>query len=135
MTAAAACIAAALVIVPIKTGYFSEAGLDISAGDTFTPREISKEYVEENIITRANIRIEIPATVDYNIIVGSFKDFGNARQLRNNLVDKGFQARILAADNGFYRVSAGQSSAREDANLVLASARTEGYDSAWLLSN
>lgn len=139
MGAAAACIFAALLIVPIKTGYFSEARLDILKGDTFTPTEIAMEPAEEpakeKIIFQSSLPIEIPLTVSYDIIVGSFKDFSNARQLRSKLVEMGFQPRILAGDNGFYRVSAGQSSAREDAGRVLASAHAEGYDSAWMLSN
>ena len=142
ISAAAACIAAALLIVPIRTGYFSEARLDVPAGDTFTPTEIvreaaeiTKEALQEQAISQSAPAAEIPIPDSHDVIVGSFRDFGNARQLRNKLVEKGFQPRILAGDNGFYRVSAGQSSAREDAGRVLASTHSAGYDSAWLLSD
>jgi hypothetical protein len=126
VSAAAACLAATLVFVPIKTGYFSEARLDISKGNTY----ISPEITTPNVIVP-----EVPQELTYNIIVGSFKDFSNARQLRSNLVERGFQARILAGENEFFRVSAGESTNRDDANQVLTSIRSKGFESAWMLSN
>ena len=127
VSAAAACLAATLVFVPIKTGYFSEARLNISKGDT---------YITPEIITPDVKTPEVPQQVyTYNIIVGSFKDFSNARQLRSSLVEQGFQARILAGENEFFRVSAGESKNHEDAKQELTSIRSKGFESAWMLSN
>ena len=135
LSAAAACVAAALIIVPIKTGYFLEAAMDISTSDTFKAADYREPVVKQEARSLPAIIDETPAPVTYHIIVGSFRDFGNARELRSTLVAKGYQARILAADNAFYRVSASQAEARGKANLVLADIRSQGYESAWMLSN
>ncbi len=52
-------------------------------------------------------------------MVGSFKDFANARKLRNNLVAKGYSPRILTGDKGFFRVSAFTSDERQDAVFAM----------------
>jgi hypothetical protein len=139
MTAAAACLAAALVVIPIRTGYFSEARLDITERTQSIPAVPSHEGKVEQLPA---FEINTPATsqatiipVTYSVIVGSFKEFGNARQLRNNLVQQGYEARILAGDNAFFRVSAGHSTLREAACAIMSDVRSRGYDSAWMLSN
>ena len=139
MTAAAACLAAALVFIPIRTGFFSEARLDIQSGSPVIPTEQTPATVPEQTSHTKVIPASIPEDVTrgntYNVIVGSFREFGNARQLRNNLVVKGYEARILTGENAFFRVSAGNATQRETAEKIMADVRSQGYESAWMLSN
>jgi len=138
MTAAAACLAAALVFVPIRTGFFSEARFDIQNSSPVIPIEQTTPALDQTPLTEV-IPASDPADVNpgntYNIIVGSFREFGNARQLRNKLVEKGYEARILTGDNAFFRVSAGNATLREAADRIIADVRSQGYESAWMLSN
>ena len=96
-------------------GVFQQAGIGPAA--TITPA--SKSFLPEP---------------EYHIVVGSFKNFGNARQLRSDLVAKGFQPRILCNEQGFYRVTAGTFSGQDEAIARLKSVY-EHYDKAWVLSN
>jgi hypothetical protein len=147
---AAACLLTALVLVPVRTGYFNRAGMDISAGDSHlkeqpagtanpadrTGRSTASPFSSTR--DRAGTG-EIPATAtlsatEYNIVVGSFRDFGNARSLRSRLEQEGYPARILVSGQGFFRVSAGTYSLQEEAAGNLATIRQE-FETAWILSN
>jgi hypothetical protein len=133
LTTAAACIAAALIIFPVKTGYFSKTGQDTGRGRIFSTRETHIPAIEQE--TGLNPAIQDETPVNYHIIVGSFRDFGNARELSSALVAKGYPVRILASENAFFRVSTGQSAAREEAGRMLADIRSHGFESAWILHN
>jgi hypothetical protein len=135
VSAAAACLAALLVMGPIRTRYFLEAGLEINTGDTFKAPEKHELIMGPETGIPAPAIDEFQVTVTYHIIVGSFRDFGNARELRNIMVGKGYPVRILAGGSDYYRVSVGQSQDREEANQILAATRSRGYESAWMLSN
>ena len=72
---------------------------------------------------------------NYHIIVGSFKDLGNAQQLKQKMAGEGYEAEILTAENSFYRVSAKHYPRKGDAVTALASIRNqEAYKSAWILN-
>ncbi len=79
-----------------------------------------------------------PATIEapsYHIIVGSFKDLGNAQQLQQKMVGEGFEAEVITGENSFYRVSANHYPLKKDAVSALASIRDQQvYKSAWILS-
>lgn len=71
----------------------------------------------------------------YHIVVGSFKDVDNAQQLRQKLVDEGFEAEVLTGENSYYRVSANHYPLKAEAVSALASIRgQQAYKSAWILS-
>jgi len=139
---AAACLVTALVLVPIKTGYFDQAGIDIPVTDSFRKEQpVEAERLPETEISSMPDKVIqtsllktaiLPA--EYNLVVGSFKDFGNARQVRNQLVQKGHKARILSSDNGFFRVSAGTFTSQSEAENNLASIQKE-YEKVWIFSN
>ena len=135
ISAAAACLAAVLIMVPIRTGIFSEARLDVAGKDALKTIEIPVEpiTVKQEPVT-ATFQLPQPET-SFDIIVGSFKDFGNARQLRTQLVEKGYNARILSGESDFYRVSVDQYSNPDEARQALSAVRSQGYESAWLLNN
>ena len=133
LSAAAVCLAAILLTGPIRTRYFTEAGLEINTGDTFKSPDTGSLAMEAGSFSP--VLDEIPVPVTYHVIVGSFKDFGNARGLRNTMVGKGYQVRILAAGIDYYRVSASQTQDKAEANQILQSIRSQGYESAWLLTN
>ncbi|MFC2080921.1 SPOR domain-containing protein [Bacteroidota bacterium] len=150
-TGAAACIVATLVLLPIKTGYFDHAGIDIPVMDSFTkeqtmqaeglqeseispsPNKVSQAGLNVSSGTKTLVKASFPPA-EYHLVVGSFKDFGNARQVRNQLVQKGHEARILSTDKGFFRVSAGTFSAQSEAENNIAAIRKE-YEKVWILSN
>ena len=109
----------------------------------------------ENIVTRDNIvskaevsaAEKIPVTVpesqkkemmasEFHIITGSFREFGNARDLMKKLEDQGYAARILSSGGEYFRVSAGSYSNREVASQALTEIRNlPGMNSAWLLKD
>jgi hypothetical protein len=142
--AAAACILAAIIIIPIRTTRYYRVGMDIPGSDSFRKEQISHsrqlgpaaEQSSGTSSTGKRKTLILPAfpEPEFNIVVGSFNDFGNARALRNQLVEEGLNARILGTDKGFFRVSAGTYSFREEASRELAAIRHD-FGSAWILSN
>ena len=72
---------------------------------------------------------------NFHIIVGSFKDLGNAQQLKQKMEGDGYEAEIITGANSFYRVSAKHYPLKADAISALASIRNQqAYKSAWILS-
>ncbi len=130
---AAACLLTAMIFVPVKTGYFNQAGIDIPITDSFQKKQATHAGITPAISTAPASKSFLP-DAEYHIVVGSFKYFGNARQLRNQLVDKGFESRILSMANGFFRVSAGTYSDQGEATNQLSVVRAE-HEKAWVLSN
>ena len=131
-TTAAACLVTAMILVPIRTGYFNQAGIDIPTADSFQKsHSVQTEAMSEAKPPANNIHMPDP---EYHIVVGSFKDFGNARQLRNQLVANGYEARILNSDKSYFRVSAGTYSHHSEATGSLTAVQRD-YESAWILSN
>jgi nucleoid DNA-binding protein len=136
---AAACLLAALVVVPMKTDLLNQAGIDIPAIDSFRKEQSIKTGITPDTespgstagLDRTKTLMPPP---EYNIVVGSFREFGNARQLYNHLVQGGYEARILGAENGFYRVSAGTYSGHDQASADLVAVRRD-FENAWILSN
>jgi hypothetical protein len=148
---AAACLIAALVIIPVRTGILNQAGIDIHSSDSFRKEQVQKtdqrgsaeqsepatvpgKAVSQPGLSKDAARKIMLPDPEYNVVVGSFKDFGNARNLRNVLVQEGYQARILAGEKGFYRVSAGTYSSQAEADGQLVAVRSE-YQNAWIHTN
>jgi len=118
---AAACLLAAMLVVPMKTGYFT-------SQETPTLNQAS---LAATIMPAAT---SYQTAAEYNIVVGSFKDFGHARVFRNNVISKGYPARILCITNGTYRVTAGTFTEQNEAKVELAFVLSD-FDDAWVLSN
>jgi len=145
---AAACLVAAMVFVPLKNFYINQAGIDLPIADSFQKEQTQQvenltESTTPSPVYNANLIPSVSLNAvnkkylpdpEYHIVVGSFKDFGNARQLRNQLVEDGYTARILSSENGFYRVTAGTYSQQSEAAVMISSVRT-GYENAWIFSN
>jgi cell division protein FtsN len=71
----------------------------------------------------------------YHIVVGSFKDYGNAQQLQQKLAGQGYGAEILTGDNSFFRVSADHYPQKSAAVAALSGIRNqEAFKSAWILA-
>jgi hypothetical protein len=92
-------------------------------------------------VTTARSEDEIPAKqyftsqTGYHIIVGSFKDLGNAQQLKQKMAEEGYAPEILTGENAYYRVSAEKYPLKKDAINALSSIREQqAYKSAWILS-
>lgn len=137
---AAAVLLAAMVVVPFKSGMIRLAGsgkpqTELGTTKPGTPVSGTPEVSTAGIGTAiAGVRTVIMPEPEYHIVVGSFRDFGNARELRNQVEAKGYKARILAAEKGYYRVTAGTYTRHDDA-LSAVKAVFADYDQAWVLTN
>jgi len=125
----AASLLAAVILIPVKTGFLNYSDLRVFKiiNDSYTTpvTEI------ENTITNIEIK---PA--EFHIIAGSFREFGNARNLMKKLEDQGFVTRILSSGSEYFRVSTGSYPNMQDASLALSEIRElPGLDSAWLLKD
>jgi len=138
-TGVAASLLAAAILIPVKTGLINysdfrlfHANNNANSG-TVTEKEITiSEKSQEKIAESLNIEIR-PA--EFHIIAGSFREFGNARELMKKLEGKGFTPRILTGSE-YFRVSAGSYPDRENANMALAEIKgLPGMESAWLLKD
>ncbi len=130
-TGVAASLVAAMVLIPIKTGYVEH----MSIGRL--NKEIPEQVIHQNQPEDAVTTDMKPATeilpLSYHIIVGSFKDFSNARGMRNQLSEKGHDPKILEASNGYYRVAIYTTEDSGMATDKLSEIRnTEGFESAWI---
>ncbi|MCD6597085.1 MAG: SPOR domain-containing protein [Bacteroidales bacterium] len=65
------------------------------------PEEVSSEIVTE---TLSSVEPVIVQERRYDIVAGSFKNKDNANRLSNSLLKEGYNAELLEAPNGFYRV-------------------------------
>lgn len=65
------------------------------------PEEVNKEAVTE--VSTSPEPIVVPEK-RYDIVAGSFKNKDNANRLSNSLLKEGYNAELLEAPNGFYRV-------------------------------
>jgi len=138
-TGVAASLIAAMILIPIKTGKLEQINLGILHDKPVvseTPEYVQPvPEIETNATEKENVTIQ-PVLEQYHIIVGSFKEFGNARDLRNKLSTQGYDARILRADNGFFRVTAQTLNTKIDASVKLTSIRSvSGMENAWILKD
>lgn len=138
-TGIAASLLAAAILIPVKTGLINYSDLRLfringdSRADKIPAKEMTtNENLQENRTESPNIEIR-PA--EFHIIAGSFREFGNARQLMKKLENQGFTPKILTGGE-YFRVSAGSYPDRENANLALSAVREiPGMDAAWLLKD
>lgn len=94
-------------------------------GEEKTQVEISPEDFDKNLETTGRFR--------NHIIAGSFSVQTNAVKLRDNLISKGFNARIYYADNGMFRVSVQAFSSKSEAVNMLPQLKQElNMDELWV---
>lgn len=137
-TGIAASILAAMVLIPMKTGYFDYTGLRLfketgGAGSKMPVKnEMNVQQAGVDQTSESEV-IEFFPT-EYHIITGSFKEFGNARMLMKRLIDQGYDARILSAESEYFRVSAVSFDNKRQASQTLVELRKlPGMSSAWIL--
>lgn len=101
-------------------------------------------YVEHTIDEITNVKhalqfsststIESNTISNYYILVaGSFKSFRNASEVQKKLSSEGFNVELVEA-GGYYRVSIGRFTVKEEALLELSRLRTQINRSVWLLT-
>jgi nucleoid DNA-binding protein len=80
---------------------------------------------------------KVTATEDlqkgYYIIAGSFKSFENANTARKRFQVKGFEAKIIPAENNYYRVGIYVSEKISDVNEQIVSFKTKYQKQAWVM--
>lgn len=131
-TGVAASLVAAMVLIPVKTGYVEHMNFGWLKKDI--PEQVIRQDPTENAMTTdMESAIELfPLTC--HIVVGSFKDFSNARKMHNQLSEKGHDPKILEASNGYYRVAIFTTKDPGMASDQLTEIRkAEGFKSAWIL--
>ena len=139
-TGIAASLLAAVILIPLNTGFLNYSDLRLFRANDNSHNAASTEKetaISENTpkVEPASFNIEIKPA-EFHIITGSFREFGNARELMKKLEDQGFAPRILSSGSEYFRVSAGSYPNKEDANLALSTIREiPGMDSAWLLKD
>jgi hypothetical protein len=151
-TSAAACLIAAMTLMPVRMGNLNISSFDVRPTDSHLKEQPVMEIGAETTTPETDVQTlageqtlspdpaepvkAISANeVSYHIIVGSFKEINNARQLQHQMVQEGFKAEILTGDNAYYRVSAEQFPEKQAAIAALSSFRAkQAYKSAWLLS-
>ena len=71
----------------------------------------------------------------FYVIIGSFRDFNNARRYNIDLVNKGFSPEVLESENGLFRVSVGGYDVEAAARARIAEirARYSEHRDVWLL--
>ena len=118
-----------------------------------TPTEIYQEDIsrveaelarieEEISVTDVIVRTESVTPVEpartlyrFYVIIGSFRDFNNARRYNVELVGKGFSPEVLESENGLFRISVGGYDAESAARARIAEirARYSEHRDVWLL--
>jgi len=108
--------------------------LEPEVGST-KPEAVSFEPESEAAKIETTAKEFTTPQTNFHIIVGSFKDLGNAQQLKQKMAGDGYEAEIITGANSFYRVSANHYPIKADAVSALASIRDQqAYKSAWILS-
>lgn len=82
-----------------------EATEDLNENEDLVPEE-KPEEVNKEAVTEVSTSPE-PVIIQekrYDIVAGSFKNKDNANRLSNSLLKEGYNAELLEAPNGFYRV-------------------------------
>ena len=131
-TGVAASLIAAMVLIPVKTGYVEHMNFGWMNEKTNT-QVVQQAQAPDQITPGEETWIEPPAQ-NFHIIVGSFKDFSNARRLHNQLSDQGHEPQIMEASNGYYRVailSTGEAAIASDKLNDIR--KLTGFESAWIL--
>jgi len=102
---------------------------------SFEPEAGSAKPEVEAAKIEATAKESATPQTNFHIIVGSFKDLGNAQQLKQKMEGDGYDAEIITGANSFYRVSANHYPLKADAISALSSIRNQqAYKSAWILS-
>ena len=131
-TGVAASLVAAMVLLPVKTGYVEHMNFGWMKKD-IPEQVIHQDPAEDPAATDMESIIVLPQ-LTYNIIVGSFKDFNNAKGMLNKLSGQGHDPKIMEASNGYYRVAIHTTNDAAIASDKLSEIRqTEGFESAWML--
>jgi hypothetical protein len=139
-TGLAASLLAAVILIPVKTGLLNYSDLRLFRVNedsySITAPEIESSITEDiKEVKSESYKVEI-TPAEFHIITGSFREFGNARNLMKKLENQGFVARILSSGSEYFRVSAGSYPNMQDASLALSEIRElPGLDSAWLLKD
>ncbi len=134
----------------ISAGFSNNAGMFNAVFTRFTS---SSHKVPKVVTVPATIKkVEVTATSDttpaeqvnvsairhsdqFAVIVGAFKMKENAEKLVSELQVKGIEASIFdQSKTGLYRVTVGTSSYRNDAQQLLASAKSANFSDAWILA-
>jgi nucleoid DNA-binding protein len=130
-TGVAASLVAAMVLIPVKTGYVEQMNFGFLKKDV--PQQHIVQEITDAAVDGGTENFEWTSLTCY-IIVGSFKDFSNARGMHQRLSGQGHDPKIMEASNGYYRVAIHST---KDAGVAMeklsAIRKIEGFESAWML--
>ena len=94
-------------ILPADEVVFFEAETNNTSENLEEDISLSESFPEDEVLEESVSSTEInPVAVErFYVIAGSFKNKGNATRLNNDLIDKGYTAKIFENTNGFFRVA------------------------------
>ena len=95
----------------------------------------AEEPTKESTPVTAPTPVEEPASFSgptYHVIVGAFKEQGNAHKMTADLVARGYAQAVSFYDRGFYKVSVHQYQDRPAAATALKSYKSKVQKGAWI---
>jgi len=106
----------------------------VTVAPVVTPVESSATTTTNSNLRSERLEVTGGGTLRaYNVVCGSFKSQDNANNLRNTLVNQGYNAQVAKnMDNGMYRVIASSFDDRSSAEASRNALRSK-YPDAWLL--
>jgi hypothetical protein len=147
-TAAAASVVTAVVLLTLPFGPAGDRLLDISSINPFknnrteqtirnrqempvvTPGTLVQDITEKSSLAS----LSVSGTKTHHVIVGSYSNFGNAREQIHKMRIAGWNARLLFTAADVYRVSVFSSENMEESLEQLQAVRAGISYSAWLYS-
>ena len=91
-------------------------------------------FVIENPLPTINLSVAKEDTKEFHIIAGAFELEKNADKKLNQLLEKGFDARILGLNTwGLTQVAFESYETKEEASRALRKIKNSGFNHAWLL--
>ena len=106
-----------------------------TAAEESTLEESNEVLPELNTAETAAEEIPLTQLYPYHIVVGSFKDAGNAQNYVSQLQARGFDAYAAEGDNRYMRVAVGNFATREQAENALRGVRQSINSQAWIYTN
>ena len=124
-----------------RAAYEKAKAQEVVAQQTSEPVSVQPVVTVQNSanVDNSNVRSERLNVMNggtlksYNVVCGSFKSLDNANNLRNTLVNAGYQAQVAQnPETGMYRVIASSFENKADATASRDKLRAT-YKDAWLL--
>lgn len=94
----------------------------------------SATFVIDSPLPTINLNASKANTKDFHVVAGAFQLTKNAQKKVNQLINQGYNARVLGVNKwGLTQVSFDSYETKEEARIALESIKEIGFEDAWLL--